>query len=641
MIDHPARIVGGPHLTRNITVFALLVAVGFAGAFPKLSTTRPATGELAEYKAADQAITTTIRAATPGIAGASGFLGFTVERDATGKLVVDAVQPDSPAKKAGIEKGDIVVRVSDQPVSTPQSVREWVQAAEPGSKIKISIVRAEKAMDVTAEAVAISRPLKPPSGPRPYLGLEVEEVKEGDGVKVKSIEPNSPAAKAQLEVGDLMLKVDGDEFNRPAKLVEVLGYKKPGETLTFVVVGKDMKEKQLTATLATPEPGKGGFGPGGRRPGGGGGNFNVAPSLWKKPTMKATVIPFEFADTKHNSKVTPEELRKLFFSAGVFKQSATGQTAYGSLADYCHEISYGRFKFEEANVLPWAELAKKRGDYVQGTGVSNRTAPLFDALNKAITGDNKDALKDAEAIIFVYAGSRFAQNRGAVFAPHAGTIVHQSRRLPYMLIPEGGSQLTSVGSLAKEAGLMLGLPDLTGRRENVGVEGLGPWCAMSVEDSSRPDRPGHLSPWCKEKLSWITPTVINPSVKQKLILSPIENASKDCLKVLVRPDGSEYLLLENRRKIGADGDLKGEGLLIWRVVNDRPVLQESHGIEGPSGPSNALADVPYPSAANNAYTPGTTPSSRSPLGGGLPVHITGIKRHPDGRVSFRIGYEYE
>ena len=64
-------------------------------------------------------------------------------------------------------------------------------------------------------------------------------------------------------------------------------------------------------------------------------------------------------------------------------------------------------------------------------------------------------------------------------------------------------------------------------------------------------------------------------------------------------------------------------------------------MDGPTGPTVHLSAVPYPSAANNAFTPTTIPSSRSPQGGGLPIHITNINRHPDGRVSFRIGYEYE
>jgi hypothetical protein len=153
-------------------------------------------------------------------------------------------------------------------------------------------------------------------------------------------------------------------------------------------------------------------------------------------------------------------------------------------------------------------------------------------------------------------------------------------------------------------------------------------------------RPQHLSAWAKEKMGWIHPTVIDPTVKQRLSLAPIEDSPKQCFKVLVRPDGSEYFLLENRRKKGFDADLAGEGLLIWRVVNDRPVLEEAHGVEGPAGPTVHLSSVPFPITTAKSFTPDTIPSSRSPLGGGLPVSITEIRRLPDGRIAFNIGYEF-
>jgi hypothetical protein len=154
-------------------------------------------------------------------------------------------------------------------------------------------------------------------------------------------------------------------------------------------------------------------------------------------------------------------------------------------------------------------------------------------------------------------------------------------------------------------------------------------------------RPQHFCAWAKEKLGWIKPVTIDPSVKQKLILAPIADSPKECFKVLLRPDGSEYLLLENRRKKGFDQSLPAEGLLIWRVTQNRPVLEESHGVAGPSGPRVFASSVPYPSAANDAFTPYTTPSSRSQLGGGASVHITNIRRLPDGRITFHIGYEYQ
>ena len=94
------------------------------------------------------------------------------------------------------------------------------------------------------------------------------------------------------------------------------------------------------------------------------------------------------------------------------------------------------------------------------------------------------------------------------------------------------------------------------------------------------------------------------------------------------------------RKKGFDTSLPAEGLLIWRVVGNRPILEESHGVEGPAGPRMFLDKVPYPTVCNDAFTPFTMPSSRSQLGGGLPVYITNITKLADGRISFQIGYEY-
>src|SRR5205807_3338945 len=101
---------------------------------------------------------------------------------------------------------------------------------------------------------------------------------------------------------------------------------------------------------------------------------------------------------------------------------------------------------------------------------------------------------------------------------------------------------------------------------------------------------------------------------------------RECFKVLIRPDGSEYFLLENRNHHGFDASLPAEGLLIWRVVRNRPILEESHGVTGPSGPRVFPASVPFPSDSNNAFTPYTVPSSRGQLSGGLPVHIHNIRR---------------
>jgi hypothetical protein len=200
--------------------------------------------------------------------------------------------------------------------------------------------------------------------------------------------------------------------------------------------------------------------------------------------------------------------------------------------------------------------------------------------------------------------------------------------------------MASISVISHEFGHMLGLPDLYARPEAPGSEGLGIWCTMSTGHGQK-GRPLHVSAWCKEQMGWLKPVVIDPRTPQKLVLSPVEGSGKECVKVLLRADGTEYLLLENRVKKNFDADLPGEGLLIWRVVGDRPVLEESHGITTPDGPNSFLNSVPYPSPSNDAFTPFTTPSSKPVKSDGLAVHITNIRKLADGRVTFFVGYEYQ
>lgn len=585
-----------------------------------------------EYRSVDQAITARIQpGARPATVGPAPHLGVRVQADSTGRLVIEDVQAESPADRAGVKAGDVLTRLDGKEIGSSDAFRSTLKAKTPGSALRLALSRSGKPVEVTATLAPLSRPL--PAGRAPQrspLGVLVTAAREGDGVTIEQVVPGSLADRARLKVGETILKIDDTPLTGPDKLGEVLAGKKPDDTLTLTLLLAEKRVEMKVKLEPESDPRRRVGGPAAS-------GWNRGMQYWTKPTYKLAIILVEYPDVKHNKDIPPAAWETSMFSRGhTYKKTATGQDAHGSMYDYYLEQSYGQLKIE-GKAFPYVEVSKKRTEY--GTGGANRTELLTEALDKLLAREGKDALKDYDGVFFIYAGGRMTVPRGSLYWPHRANVTHNGKRWPYFICPEGGPRMANISVFCHEFGHMLGLPDLYARPENPGMEGLDIWCAMANQAPN--GKPQHFSAWCKEKLGWVKPTVIDPTVKQRLALSPIENSPKQCYKVLARPDGSEYFLLEHRARQGFDTSLPADGLLIWRVVGNRPILEEAHGVEGPLGPRLFKEHVPFPSEANRSFTPFTTPSSRSQLGGGLPVWITNIEKLPDGRIGFQIGYEYQ
>ena len=122
---------------------------------------------------------------------------------------------------------------------------------------------------------------------------------------------------------------------------------------------------------------------------------------------RLAVICVEFPDVKHNAKIETKDWQETLFSRDTYKNknNATGQTVYGSLADYYHEISCGALRIE-GKVFDWVEVKKNRMDYAPGSGTGNKGPLLTEALEKVKARDGKDALKDFDGLLFLYAGEQ-------------------------------------------------------------------------------------------------------------------------------------------------------------------------------------------------------------------------------------------
>jgi serine protease Do len=194
---------------------------------------------------------------------------------------ITRVEENSPAEKAGIKPGDVVLEYNSQRVEGMEQFGRMVRETPPGREVKLTIGRDGKTQTLTA-VVASRRsrafefpqeftvPAIPPIDiPQIYtatrtarLGVEAEAL--GDqlanyfGVKqgalVRAVLDNSPAQKAGFRAGDVITKVDGTAVSSPAELsnavrmanskrsyaVEIMRDRKP---LTLTVQVEDRSER--------------------------------------------------------------------------------------------------------------------------------------------------------------------------------------------------------------------------------------------------------------------------------------------------------------------------------------------------------------------------------------------------------------
>ena len=82
-----------------------------------------------------------VRPLTPELAEAAGL------KEQKG-VVIDSVVEGSPAAKAGVQKGDVIVAVNGQAVAAPQELTRRIVGTAPGTRVEVSLVRKGKALKV-------------------------------------------------------------------------------------------------------------------------------------------------------------------------------------------------------------------------------------------------------------------------------------------------------------------------------------------------------------------------------------------------------------------------------------------------------------------------------------------------------------
>src|SRR5947199_7507596 len=188
-------------------------------------------------------------------------------------IVIETVQPGSPAEKAGLKGGDVITSVNCHPVKTGNDLVNPIAQAPIGSKVKLTYIRDRAQKEATAEVGDRTRVFpntagrlgdQPGETAPPEFGLHVEELTperghrvgmEGQkGVLVTEVEPASFADDLNFGRGDVITQINGEVVTSVADYRKAVAKLKHGEDVVFKVLRRQDSDRVLTLYLSGKVP---------------------------------------------------------------------------------------------------------------------------------------------------------------------------------------------------------------------------------------------------------------------------------------------------------------------------------------------------------------------------------------------------
>jgi hypothetical protein len=181
-------------------------------------------------------------------------LSFT---DRDNRLVINNIEEQSALATAGIQRGDVLVSVNDRRISSQRDFWRWIQVTQPGSRIALRVLREGRPQTIFVRyAELFPRGYRAqrveyddPGGPRATLGVVLDRNYDR-GAMVVRVAPGSPAERAGVRRGDIIVELDGERVGSPEDLIELVTLRQPGDVVDIQVVRP--LQARLTASAGGP-----------------------------------------------------------------------------------------------------------------------------------------------------------------------------------------------------------------------------------------------------------------------------------------------------------------------------------------------------------------------------------------------------
>jgi serine protease Do len=185
-----------------------------------------------------------LQALTPELAKS---FGLETKAGTTHGALVSEVLDDTPASQAGLRSGDIVLKVDGREIKDWTELKAKMAALDPGTRTTLAILRDGKEQDLSVElgerppkdALAKQRQDERAPATKKSFGMHLGDLPQGmareldvkGGALVRSVDVDSPADRAGLVAGDVILSVGKNQIDSAEEAAQRLGESDSGARL--------------------------------------------------------------------------------------------------------------------------------------------------------------------------------------------------------------------------------------------------------------------------------------------------------------------------------------------------------------------------------------------------------------------------
>ncbi len=179
-------------------------------------------------------------------------------------ILINDVVSDGPAAEAGLKGGDILIKINGDEIKSLKSLHKVLSQYKPDDKVKAYVIRKGKKKDFKMVLGAMPHKdvnimnIKKKFSKGGFLGVYSMELTDGlkeyfkvdHGVMLKSVSEDTPAEKAGLKAGDVIMAVDDDKIETSGQLMKALRSCKP-ETEVAISASREGKPMTVKVVLGS------------------------------------------------------------------------------------------------------------------------------------------------------------------------------------------------------------------------------------------------------------------------------------------------------------------------------------------------------------------------------------------------------